>query len=68
MAEASKRSSVTFVSAAAQDAGIGAKLGLAKDTQAVANTRGIGKTDLILNDATPEMDVDPENLRGAGRR
>ena len=55
-----ERSSVTFVSAAAQDAGIGATLGLAKDTQAVANTRGIGKTDLILNDATPEMDVDPE--------
>ena len=53
-------SSVTFVSAAAQDAGIGATLGLAKDTLAVANTRGIGKKDLVLNDATPEMAVDPE--------
>ena len=55
-----ERSSVTFVSAAAQDAGIGAALGLAKDTLAVANTREIGKKDLVLNDATPEMEVDPE--------
>ncbi len=55
-----ERSSVTFVSAAAQDAGIGAALGLAKDTLAVANTRAIGKKDLVLNDATPEMEVDPE--------
>ncbi|MYH59998.1 MAG: urease subunit alpha [Boseongicola sp. SB0675_bin_26] len=55
-----ERSSVTFVSAAAQDAGIGATLGLSKDTLAVANTRGIGKKDLVLNDATPEMEVDPE--------
>ncbi len=55
-----ERSSVTFVSAAAQDAGIGAALGLAKDTLAVAGTRGIGKKDLALNDATPEMEVDPE--------
>ncbi len=53
-------SSVTFVSAAAQDAGIGATLGLSKDTLAVVNTRGIGKRDLVLNDATPEMEVDPE--------
>ena len=55
-----ERSSVTFVSAAAQDSGIGATLGLSKDTLAVANTRGIGKKDLVLNDATPEMEVDPE--------
>ncbi|MDE0345430.1 MAG: urease subunit alpha [Boseongicola sp.] len=53
-------SSVTFVSTAAHSAGIGATLGLAKDTLAVADTRGIGKTDLVLNDATPEMEVDPE--------
>ena len=53
-------SSVTFVSAAAQSAGIGAALGLAKDTLAVTDTREIGKTDLVLNDATPEVEVDPE--------
>jgi urease subunit alpha len=51
---------VTFVSAAAQDAGIGARLGLAKQTLAVQNTRNIGKSDLLLNSATPKVEVDPE--------
>ncbi|KMW58847.1 Urease alpha subunit [Candidatus Rhodobacter oscarellae] len=55
-----ERSAVTFVSAAAQAEGIGDALGLAKDTVAVANTRGIGKKDLILNDATPHVEVNPE--------
>jgi len=26
----------------------------------VKNTRGIGKKDLLLNDATPEVEVNPE--------
>lgn len=55
-----ERSAVTFVSAAAQSEGIGASLGLAKDTVAVQNTRNIGKKDLKLNDATPEVEVHPE--------
>jgi urease subunit alpha len=55
-----ERSAVTFVSEAAQAAGIGASLGLAKDTLAVKTTRGIGKKDLKLNDATPEVEVNPE--------
>ena len=55
-----ENSAVCFVSAAAQDAGIGARLGLAKDTVAVKNTRNIGKSDLLLNNATPEVEVDPE--------
>ena len=55
-----ERSAVTFVSAAAQAEGIGASLGLAKDTVAVQNTRNIGKKDLKLNDATPEVEVNPE--------
>ncbi|MDF1727456.1 MAG: urease subunit alpha [Sulfitobacter sp.] len=55
-----ERSAVTFVSAAAADAGIRDSLGLAKDVLPVRNTRGIGKKDLILNDALPQMEVDPE--------
>ncbi|MCB4379536.1 urease subunit alpha [Synechococcus sp. MU1644] len=55
-----ERSAVTFVSAAAQAEGIGASLGLAKDTIAVQNTRNIGKKDLKLNDATPHVEVHPE--------
>jgi urease subunit alpha len=55
-----ENAAVTFVSAAAQDAGIGARLGLAKQTLAVQNTRNIGKSDLLLNTATPKVEVDPE--------
>jgi urease subunit alpha len=39
---------------------LGARLGLNKETVAVERTRGIGKRDMILNDLTPEIEVDPE--------
>ncbi|NRB33195.1 MAG: urease subunit alpha [Rhodobacteraceae bacterium] len=55
-----EHSAVTFVSEAAQAEGIGAHLGLAKQTLAVRNTREIGKSDLKLNDATPHVEVHPE--------
>jgi len=55
-----ERGAVTFVSAAAQAAGVRERLGLAKETLAVRNTRTIGKRDLILNDALPKVEVDPE--------
>jgi len=55
-----ERSAVTFVSHAAQASGIGASLGLAKDTLPVDNTRTITKSDMVLNSATPEIEVNPE--------
>ncbi len=55
-----EHSAVTFVSEAAQADGIRGKLGLAKQTVAVSNTRQIGKADLKLNDATPHIEVNPE--------
>ena len=55
-----ERSAVTFVSAAAQADDLGAKLGLAKDTVAVSNTRNISKASMKLNDATPQIEVHPE--------
>ena len=55
-----ENSAVTFVSGAAQDGGIGETLGLAKTTLPVVNTRGIGKADLKLNDAMPQVEVNPE--------
>ncbi|MCG7629935.1 urease subunit alpha [Epibacterium sp. MM17-32] len=55
-----EHSAVTFVSEAAQAAGIRGKLGLAKQTLAVKGTRGIGKSALKLNDATPHIEVHPE--------
>ncbi len=54
-------SAVTFVSQAAQDAGIRETLGLAKQTLPVRNTRGgIGKSAMLLNDHCPNIEVDPE--------
>ncbi|MCZ6846867.1 MAG: urease subunit alpha [Alphaproteobacteria bacterium] len=53
-------SAVTFVSGAAMAANIGEKLGLAKTLLPVAGTRVVAKRDMVLNDATPDMDVDPE--------
>jgi len=55
-----ENSAVIFVSEAAQADGIAARLGLAKQTLAVKNTRTIGKKDLRLNDATPHIEVNPE--------
>ena len=60
-------SSVTFVSQAALDKGGG--LGLAKRVLPVTNTRKIGKHSMLLNNATPRMEVDPETyeVRADGR-
>ena len=58
---ATTMSAVNFVSQAGLDAGIGESLGVMKQLLAVSNTRGgIGKASMVLNDATPTMDVDPE--------
>jgi urease subunit alpha len=54
------RGAVTFVSAAAKDADVRGRFGLAKEVVAVGGTRGIGKADMRLNDATPVIEVDPE--------
>ena len=54
-------SSVTFVSKAAIDHGLRERLGTAKEMLAVENTRGgIGKSSMVLNNATPKVEVDPE--------
>lgn len=55
-----EQSAVLFVSEAAQADGVRARLGLAKQTLAVRNTRNIGKRDLKLNDALPHVEVHPE--------
>jgi len=54
------RSSFTFVSQAAFDAGIKERLGLAKPLIAARGMRGLSKADMVHNDATPHMQVDPE--------
>jgi urease subunit alpha len=60
-------SSVTFVSQAVLEKSV--TLGLAKKLLPVMNTRKIGKHSMILNSATPRMEVDPETyeVRADGR-
>jgi urease subunit alpha len=53
--------SLTFVSRASVDAGLAGQLGVQKMLVAVENVRsGIGKKDMVLNGATPVIEVDPE--------
>jgi urease subunit alpha len=51
---------LTFVSGAALKEGIGARLKLQKRVVAVKGTRKLRKKDLVHNDATPAMEVDPQ--------
>ena len=51
---------LTFVSEAALSADIGRHLGLAKRLAAVSGTRGLRKSDMVLNEALPVMEVDPQ--------
>ena len=55
-----ERSAICFVSQAAQDRDIAAELGLAKQTEAVQNTRAISKADMMMNHYQPEIEVHPE--------
>jgi urease subunit alpha len=61
------KSSVTFVSQASLEKT--RQLGLAKQLLPVSNTRKIGKHSMILNNAVPHMEVDPETyeVRADGR-
>lgn len=52
--------SITFVSKAAAEAGIKEELKLRKVVEPVTNCRTIGKKDMVLNNATPVIEVNPE--------
>jgi urease subunit alpha len=54
------RTSITFVSQAAFDSGVGQTLKLNKSIEAVKNMRHLRKKDMIHNGYTPTMEVDPE--------
>jgi len=58
-----QQTSVTFVSKAALDAGIGARLQLKKRLVAVGGTRTVRKRDLIHNDYLPVIEVDPQTYQ-----
>ena len=54
------QTSVTFTSRAAFDSGIRERLGLNRQVEAVRDCRHLGKADMVRNDRTPEITVDPE--------
>ncbi len=60
LGRAVERSGVIFVSRAAEEDDLRARLGLAKATLAVEHTRDIAKRDMVLNAATPDVEIDPE--------
>jgi urease subunit alpha len=51
---------VTFTSRAAHQAGIRDRLGLQRIVEPVRGCRSLGKADMVRNDVTPEITVDPE--------
>ncbi len=56
-----ERTSVTFLSQTGIDKGVPGALGLAKTCLPVRNVRsGISKKSMIHNDATPQIEIDPE--------
>jgi urease subunit alpha len=65
---ATAATSVTFVSQVALAHDVPAQLGLQKEAVAVQSCRPIGKAQMIHNDATPSLEVDPETyeVRAAG--
>jgi urease subunit alpha len=51
---------ITFVSQASIDSGTLMSLGLRRRIEAVKSTRHLSKRDMVLNDALPKIEVDPE--------
>ena len=61
LGQAGAQASLLFVSRSFADSGGETRLALRRTAVPVANTRsGIGKADMVLNSATPRIEVDPE--------
>ena len=60
MGLAAARTSVSFTSQAALDAGVPGSLGLTRELVACKNTRDIRKSDMVHNTWLPEIEVDPQ--------
>ncbi|WP_110658060.1 urease subunit alpha [Salinicola halimionae] len=58
--KAASATRLSFVSQAALDAGIKSRLGLESELTAVKQVRGVRKKDMKLNDACPNLTVDPQ--------
>lgn len=60
LGRAVKKTCFTLTSKAAANLGVGKKLGLEKTLLPVHNCRTIGKKDMVWNDKTPDISIDPE--------
>ena len=63
LGRALSKTCMTFVSRAALDAGIAREYGLEREVVPVSKCRAITKKDMKLNDATPEIKVDPDTYQ-----
>jgi urease subunit alpha len=61
--KATGRTSVTFMSQAAIDAGIPGRLDLDRRVEAVRNCRTIGKSHMVRNASLPDIRIDPETYQ-----
>jgi urease subunit alpha len=55
-------SSLHFVTEAAVKAGLADRFGLRRELSAIADTRSVTKSDMILNDTMPDVQVDPDSF------
>jgi len=63
MGTAKQNTSVTFTSKAAIDNGLATKLNIKKKLLPVKNCRKISKEDMVYNNLTPKIDIDPETFK-----
>lgn len=63
MGTAKQNISVTFTSKAAIDNGLATKLNIKKKLLPVKNCRKISKEDMVYNNLTPKIDIDPETFK-----
>lgn len=63
MGKANYSTSVTFTSKLAIRNGLAKKLGLKKKLLAVKNCRNIGKKNMLYNNSTPKIEIDPETYK-----
>lgn len=63
LGKAKQAISFVFTSKLALENGLEGKLGVSKKFLAVRNCRNIGKKDMVLNDTTPKIEIDPETYQ-----
>jgi urease subunit alpha len=63
LGSARARTSITFLSEAAVEAGVPGRLGLERWVEPVHGCRTIGKAQMVRNDATPDIRVDAETFQ-----